>query len=141
MTEVHVDACVQMYMRGKGLLRNMGALHNKIRVATLERGVVITANWEKVMYTHTSNRVIGVSKHMTLQDTLAGGADIAHPNSADNVLRHLDQIHRCNTPVDLSQVMGVDTELDASSHAGREKNGPSYVSLACATSTVRAARS
>ena len=38
---------------------------------------------KKVMHTNASNRVIGVAKHLMLEDTVTDGAVIAHLNSAE----------------------------------------------------------
>ena len=109
MTKVHTDTRAQVHMGGKGLLKSNGALHHGTRVATVERGVIITANWKKKMHTDASNRVIGATKHLTSEDTVTDGAVIDHPNSADDLLSHLEQIHQCNASGETLQVVGVDT--------------------------------
>ena len=76
MAKVHANTRAEVHMRGKGLLRSTGALHNKTHVATFERGVIITASCEKVMHTNASNRVIGATKLMTLEDAVTDGAVI-----------------------------------------------------------------
>ena len=108
-------------MRDKGLLTSEGALHPDTRVATIERGVIITADWNKVMHTDALDCVISVTEHLTLGDALTDGAVIAHPDSVEDLLSHLEQIHQCNASGRTSQVVGINTEFDASSKVGRDK--------------------
>jgi hypothetical protein len=96
MPEVHAGAHAQVHMRGKGLIMSEGALHPETRVATVESGVVITADWSKITHTDASDCVISVTEHLTLEDALIDGAVIAHPDLAEDLLSHFEQIHQCN---------------------------------------------
>ena len=71
-----------------------GALHPETCVATVERGDVITADLNKMTHTDASDRIISVTEHLMLEDTLTGGAVVTHPDAVEDLLRHLEQIHQ-----------------------------------------------
>ena len=121
MMEVHAGARTQVHMRGKGLLRSEGTLHPETHVDTVERGIVVTADWDKVMHADASDRVISVTEHMTLEDAITDDAVITHLDSTEDLLSHLEQIHQCNASGRTSQVVGINIEFDASSKARRDK--------------------
>jgi hypothetical protein len=73
------------------------------------------------MHTDTPHHGIGATEYMMLEDAVIDGVVIANPNSAEDLLSHLEQIHRCNTSDKPSQVVGIDTEFNASSQAGRDR--------------------
>ena len=45
MTRVYTNACVQVHMRGRKLLRTTEVEHSKTYVTPVERGVAIKASW------------------------------------------------------------------------------------------------
>ena len=62
------------------MLTSEGALHPDTRVATVERGVINTADWKRFMHTDASDRVINVTKPLTLEGSWTDGAVIDHPD-------------------------------------------------------------
>ena len=71
-----------------------------------------------------------------LNDAIAEGVVAAHPNSAEDLLSHLEQIRQCNASGVVSQVVGIDTEFNAGSKVGTDRR-PIVWLFACATWTVR----
>ena len=117
MREVHARARAQVHMRGSRLFTREGAVHPETRVVTVKKRVVIMADWNKIMHTDASDRVISVTKHLTLEDALTDSAVVVHPDSVEDLLSHLEQIHQCNALGVVSRVVRIDTESDASSKA------------------------
>ena len=53
--------------------------------------------------------------------TLAKGVVVAHTDSADNLLSHWEQVHHCHASGVALQVVGIDTEFNASSKTGSNR--------------------
>ena len=112
---------VQVYMRGDELLTEESKLQPEMRVATTDTGVVITTSWDKIMHTAASDRILSATKHLTLADATYEGVRVSHPDSAEDLLYHLEAICQCATSSAVSHGVGVDTEFDASGQNGPDR--------------------
>ena len=112
-------------MTGDGLLTERSKLLPETPVATTEMGVVITTSWNRVMHTATSDRILGETGCLRLEDLRAEGVRVAYPDSVKDLSGHLEAIHQCNASSVALYVVGELIDV------------LSCVSSACATRTAR----